>query len=226
LQHVFVETNWLVECLAPAHHKEPAALDLLDKAKNGEVTLYLPSICLAECQRPIRDKFQVKPAADRVRKFLLWAKSNGTIESVQEETVRRTLVQMESLVKRDLDHLVDALKDLCCQKGVEVFHIEEDMWVRTTELSYLGLQLQPFDQAILASILIKAEKLQKQGLAGVAFCEVDSDLQPWDRTGEAKEPLVRLYAQASIWVYGDFLMQRPKMPEDWSKKVEKARESK
>jgi hypothetical protein len=158
-----------------------------------------------------------------VRKFLLWAKSNGTIESVQEETVRRTLIQMEVLVKRDLDHLVDRLKDLCAHKGVEVFHIEEDMWVRTTELSYLGLQLQPFDQAILASILVKAEKLQKQGIVSAAFCEVDSDLQPWDKTGEAKEPLVRLFENASIWVYGDFLMQRPEMPQNWPKKVEMAR---
>lgn len=225
MQHVFVETNWLVECLAPAHHKEPAALEFLERARGGEITLYLPAICLAECQRPIRDKFQAKPAADRVRKFLLWAKSNGTIEPGQEETVRRTLVQMEALVKRDLERLADALKDLSARKGVEVFHIEEEMWVRITELSFLGLQLQPFDQAILASILVKAEKLQKQGVVSAAFCEVDSDLQPWDKAGEAKDPMVRLYDQASIWVYGDFLMQRPEMPQGWPREVENVNES-
>jgi predicted nucleic acid-binding protein len=224
LQHVFVETNWLVECLAPAHHKEPAALELLEKAKSREVILYLPAICLAECQRPIREKFQAKPAADRVRKFLLWAKSNGTIEPGQEETVRRTLVQMESLVKRDLDRLADALADLCSQSGLEVFHLNEEMLVRSTELSFLGLQLQPFDQAILASILVKAEMLQQQGVVGCAFCEADSDLQPWDKTGELKEPLVRLYGQAAIWVYGDFRLQRPEIPQNWPKKVENPKE--
>jgi hypothetical protein len=220
LEHVFLETNWLVGCLAPAHHKVFAALELLERAKKGEVTLYLPAICVAECQRPIREKFQVKLEADRVRKFLLWAKSNGTVEPDQEETVRRTLDQMEALVKRDLDHLANSLKDLCAQKGVEVFHIEEEMWLRTTELSHLGLQLQPFDQAILAAILVKAEMLQKQGVDRFAFCEADSDLQPWDKAGEAKEPLVRLYDQATIWVYADFLMQRPSMPENWPREVD------
>jgi anion-transporting ArsA/GET3 family ATPase len=218
VKHVFVETNWLVGCLAPAHHKVFAAVELLEKARSGEVKLYLPAICVAECQRPIRDKFQVKLEADRVRKFLLWAKSDGVIEPAQEETVRRTLDQMEALVKRDLDRLGEALKDICAQRGVEVFHIEEDMWVRTTELSYLGLQLYPFDQAILGSILVKAEVLRKQGVESFAFCEADSDLQPWDRTGEAKEPLVTLYNQLGIWVYSDFLMRAPTMPEPWPKK--------
>jgi len=225
LEHVFVETNWLVGCLAPAHHKVFAAERLLDKAKNGEITLHLPAICVAECQRPIREKFQVKLEADRVRRFLLWARSVEAMEPDQEETVRRTLNQMEGLVKRDLARLVDTLKDLCAQKGVEIFHIEEEMWLRTTELFYLGLQLQPFDQAILASILVKDEMLQRQGVVRFAFCEADSDLQPWDKAGEAKEPLVGLYDQAAIWVYGDFLMQNPLMPEKWPNIAQTANES-
>lgn len=217
-----METNWLVGCLAPAHHKVFAALGLIERAKNGEIVLHLPAICIAECQRPIRDKFQVKLEADRVRKFLLWAKSNAIMKPDEEETVRRTLDQMEGLVKRDLDRLADSLKDLCAQKGVEVFHVEEEMWLRNTELSHLGLQLQPFDQAILACILVKAEMLQLQGVVRLAFCEADSDLQPWDKAGESKEPLLKLYDQAAIWVYGDFLMQRPPMPEKWPNKVQTA----
>lgn len=213
MRHVFVETNWLVGCLAPAHHKISAALELLESSKSGEVRLYLPAICVAECQRPIRDKFQVKLEADRVRKFLLWARSEKVIAPSEEETVRRTLDQMEGLVKRDLDRLNEALNDVCAEGGVEVFHMEEEMWLRTTELSHLGLQ--PFDQAILGSILVKAEMLRKQGVESFAFCEADSDLQPWDRTGETKKPLVTLYDQAGIWVYSDFLMQVPDMPKFW-----------
>lgn len=206
MKHVFVETNWLVGCLAPAHHKVYAALELLEKARSGEVKLHLPAICVAECQRPIRDKFQVRLEADRVRKFLLWAKSDGAIGSAQEEAVRRTLDQMEGLVKRDLNRLGKALKDVCAQTGVEVFHIEEDMWVRTTELSHLGLQLNPFDQAILGSILVKAEALRNQGVESFAFCETDSDLQPWDSKGNPREPFVTLYEQLGIRVYSDFLL--------------------
>lgn len=215
MEHVFVETNWLVGCLAPAHHKVPAAIELLDKANRGEVRLYLPAICASECKRPIREKFQVKLEADRVRKFLLWAKVNQPIDPAQEQAVRQTLDKMEAVVRRDLDRLDTDLQSLRAQTGVEVFHIEEEMWLRNTELSYGGLQLQPFDQAILAAILVKAEMLRKLGVARFAFCEADSDLQPWNRVGQTKEPLVKLYDQLGIWVYGDFSMRSPAMPDPW-----------
>jgi len=110
VQHVFVETNWLVGYAAPSHQQIYAAIDLLKKANRGEVQLYLPSICIAECRRPIREKFQVRLEADRVRRFLLWAKENKIVDAAIDEVVRRTLDQMEGLVKRDLDQLNDLLK--------------------------------------------------------------------------------------------------------------------
>jgi hypothetical protein len=208
---VFVETNWLVGYAAPAHQKVYAAVDLLKKANRGEVQLYLPSICLSECRRPIREKFQVRLEADRVRKFLLWAKGARIVEAAVDEIVRRTLDQMESLVKSDLDRLSDSLENLRSERGIEIFNMNEDMLERCAAVSHLGLQ--PFDQAILASILVKAETLRKDGIGRFAFCEADSDLQPWDKLGGKKEPLASLYDQAAIWVYQDFLLEKPEMPE-------------
>jgi predicted nucleic acid-binding protein len=213
VRHVFVETNWLVSYAAPAHQKVYAAIDLLNKANRGEVQLYLPSVCIAECRRPIREKFQVRQEADRVRRFLLWARQNDVIEVATDHVVRRTLDQMESLVKRDLDRLNDLLRELRNQPGLEIFNLSEEMLERSAELTHLGLQ--PFDQAILGSILVKAEALKKAGIEGLAFCEADSDLQPWDKAGGSKEPLISFYNQAAIWVYGDFLLEKPEMPEGW-----------
>jgi len=213
LQHVFVETNWLVAFGAPAHQKIPAAVELLKRANSGEVQLYLPSICIAECRRPIREKFQVRQEADRVRRFILWARQNGTIDAAADEIVRRTLDQMEGLVRRDLDDLNGQLANLRNEAGLEIFNVDEEMLVRSTDLSHLGLQ--PFDQTILASILVKAEKLKKTGIERLSFCEADSDLQPWDKVGDAKEPLTSLYDRSSVWVYQDFLLEKPEMPEDW-----------
>ena len=213
MRHVFVETNWLVGHAAPAHQKIYAAVDLLRKANRGEVQLYLPSICIAECQRPIREKFQVRLEADRVRRFLLWARANQIVDADAEDVVRRTLDQMEGLVKRDLDQLGDLLRNLRNEHGLEIYSLTEEMLERCTNLSFLGLQ--PFDQAILASILVKAEMLRASGIECFAFCEADSDLQPWDKLGEPKEALVKLYDQAAIWVYQDFLLQKPEMPEGW-----------
>jgi hypothetical protein len=215
VRHVFVETNWLVAYGAPAHHKIPAAIDLLQRANAGEVKLYLPSICLAECRRPIREKFQVRLEADRVRKFLLWARDNSFVDEQTGETVRQTLDRMESVVKRDLDRLENLLGGLREQPGLEIFNLTEGMFERCVEFSHLGLN--PFDQAILSSILVKAEFLRKDGIERFAFCEADSDLQPWDRVGDSREPFVTLYDQAAIWVYQDFLLDKPEMPADWPK---------
>jgi hypothetical protein len=213
VRHVFVETNWLVGYGAPAHQKLYAAVDLLKKANRGEVRLYLPSVCVSECRRPIREKFQVRLEADRVRRFLLWAKEENIVDDAVDEIVRRTLDQMESLVKRDLEQLNGSLENLRNESGVEIFKMTEDMLEKCAGLSHLGLQ--PFDQAILASILVKAEMLKRDGVDRFAFCEADSDLQPWDKQGATKEPLASLYDQAAIWVYQDFLLEKPGMPEDW-----------
>jgi len=41
MQHVFVETNWLHDYAAPAHHKVPDAVTLLERARRGEFTLHI-----------------------------------------------------------------------------------------------------------------------------------------------------------------------------------------
>lgn len=213
MQHVFVETNWLVGYAAPAHQKIYAAVQLLQRVSRGEVQLYIPSICLAECRRPIQEKFQVRSEADRVRRFLLWAKEMKIVDATVDETVRKALDQMEGLVKRDLSQLDELLAGLDKEHGVEIFNMTEEMLVRSVQLSHLGLK--PFDQAILASILVKAEALIKNGIECFSFCEADSDLQPWDKLGAPKEPLRSIYNQAAIWVYQDFLLQEPQMPSTW-----------
>jgi hypothetical protein len=43
---------------------------------------------LAECRRPLREKFQVRSEADRVRRFLLWAKETKVVDAAADETVR------------------------------------------------------------------------------------------------------------------------------------------
>ncbi len=175
--------------------------------------LHLPSVCITECRRPIREKFQVRPQADSVRRFLLWAKQRNLIDPNTDEVVRQTLDRMEGLVKSDLEKMDDLLEGLRKEAGLEIFGMDAAMLERSSELSNLGLQ--PFDQAILACILVKAERLRETGVERFAFCEADSDLQPWDRRGDSKEPLVTIYDQAGIWVYGDFLLEQPEMPENW-----------
>jgi hypothetical protein len=67
----------------------------------------------------------------------------------------------------------------------------------------------------LAAILVRGERLLAEGEDETAFCELDSDLQPWDKRGNPKERLAGMYDKTRIWVYGDFLLQAPAKPHDW-----------
>jgi hypothetical protein len=215
MRHVFVETNWVVACAAPAHHKIPAALDLLNRAASGELKLYLPTISISEARRPIYERFQSRNEADRVRQFLLWARDNKFVDAKDEEAARRVLDQMEGRVRTDLEKLDEELENLNVAKGVETFNLSQPMLERCAALSQAKLDLQPFDQAILAAILVRAEELLAQGVDQMDFCELDSHLQPWDKDSRPKRPLTELYDRARIWVYGDFLLQAPEKPERW-----------
>jgi hypothetical protein len=213
MRHVFVETNWVVACAAPAHHKIPAALELLERAAAGELKLYLPVICISEARRPLFERFQSRNEADRVRQFLLWARDHKCVDENDEVATRRVLDQMEGRVKADLEKLDEGLTNLSRANGVETFHLSQTMLERCAEISHARLDLQPFDQAILSAILVRAEELLAQGAEGMDFCELDSHLQPWDKDSRPKKPLTEMYDQARIWVYGDFLLQAPEKPE-------------
>jgi len=150
-----------------------------------------------------------------VRQFLLWARDECVVNAGEDETTRRVLDLMEGREKADLGRLDDAFQTLKAAEGIEIFNLSQQMLERCADLSYLKLGLQPFDQAILAAILVRGEQLLSEGADDIAFCEVDSDLQPWDKDQNRMERLAELYDKVRIWVYGDFLLQAPAKPREW-----------
>ena len=209
MHHVFVETNWVVELVAPAHHQTPEAAALREKARSGQLKVYLPAISLTEARRPVRTKYQPRRAADELRKYLHWVTSAKKIDAERAQTVHVALDQYEAAVSSELDELEDRLQSLTQEPGIEVFALTEAMLARTVQLATLDLDLKPFDQAILGAILVRAEQLRDEGADQIAFCELDSDLQPWDKRGASKQPLTELYDSAHVWVYGDFALSSP-----------------
>lgn len=214
MRHVFVETNWLVDYAAPAHHQIPEAVELLSRAAKGEITLYLPSICISEARRPLLENYQPRSTADRVRAFLRWARRENVIGNQEADATRRVLDIMESRIRSNLDALDTVFSSLKKTPRLEVLDLSQEMLELCTELSYLKLALEPFDQTILASVLVKAKQIADAGEGPCAFCELDSDLQPWGKEAP-KEKLTQLYDEAKVWVYGDFLLANPRMPENW-----------
>jgi hypothetical protein len=97
--------------------------------------------------------------------------------------------------------------------------------LRQANLSYLSPQsvLQKHARPSLdnlrrdRALKVKAEELWQIGHSWVGFCELDSDLQPWNRNGERRSILGDLYDNARIWVYGDFLLEEVnELPSDWA----------
>jgi hypothetical protein len=209
MRHVFVETTWVVDCAKPAYLRLTTAFDLAKRAAAGELLLHLPSICFTEAQYPIRSKFQPRPPADALRKYAAWATGRGGLSGEDGKVLRRVLDQYEAEVSRELDQLEVTLAALRQRPGLEVFALNDRMLERAVELSGKSLDLKPFDQAILAGVLVRAEELLVQGADDLCFCELDSDLQPWGKDGRSKPPLKDLYDAAHVWVYGDFGMETP-----------------
>jgi hypothetical protein len=207
--HVFVETNWLFGYAAPAHHQVPAAAELLERARRGEFTLHIPNCCLGEARKAILAKCQPRSEANAIRRFLAQAESVGHIAKADASIARTLLDRYERSIKHDLDGLDFSLKALATLPCIEIFGLDDAMLTRSTELALAGITLKPFDQAILAGILVSAARLWNAGERALSFCETDSDLQPWDRDGRAKPPLRDTYDQAHVWVYGDFTLTEP-----------------
>lgn len=209
MRHVFVETNWVVAYCAPAHQQVPAAAKLIEDARAGQLKLNLPALCLTEARQPLRTKYQPRSTADSLRRYLGWATRERRVQDDHAEIVRVVLDQYEASVSGELDEVDERLATIARHPGIEVFALSDAMLAKAVELSTMKLDLKPFDQAILSAVLVRAAELRDAGAADITFCEIDGDLQPWDKNGRTKQPLADLYDSAHVWVYGDFAMQSP-----------------
>jgi hypothetical protein len=209
MKHVFVETNWVVEYGAPAHLRPSTALTLVHRAAAGDLRLYIPSICLTEARHPIRKNFNPRSPSKSVRRYLSWASTEGILDAADSETVRHLLDKYETTVGAELDRLEERLALLRNHPGIEVFPLSDEMLARAVELSIENLDLEPFDQAILAAVLVRARALRDLGADDIALCELDGHLRPWDKIGGIKQPLAALYEAAGVRVYADFAMESP-----------------
>ena len=220
MRHVFVETNWVVDWAAPAHHQNPAAVELLERARAGDLRIHLPSPCLTEARPPIALRFQPREAKS-MRKFLRWADRSGLLDADDAAVTRRVLDAYERTVAEALepDAVSARLTSLRTHPGVEVFSLDEGMLRRAVALTDLDLQLKAHDQSILAAILERTAQLARDDERDVCFATLDRDLQPWVRG----EPLIGLYDEVGLWVYGDFALRAPPRPEGWPAAADDAR---
>jgi predicted nucleic acid-binding protein len=212
--HVFVETNWVVDYAAPSHRQTPAAQGLLERARRGELRLHLPAFCIVEARKVILNRFQPKEA-DAIRQFVRWAMSAGKLTDVERDAVLKTLAMFESRVQGELAGLDSTLAGLRTESGLDIFAMNDEHLKLAVDIGF-ELNLKAFDQSVLAAVLGRADAIRATDpTSELAFCELDSDLQPWDRKGHKRMDLSGLYDPRGIWVYGDFDMAAPVPPAGW-----------
>lgn len=214
--HVFVETNWVFDYAAPGHHKGLEAVSLLERARANELQLHIPALCLTEARHAIMNKCQPRHEVKAIRQFLTRARSEQAVSPEQERATREVLFLFERQIQAEIAKIDEVLGTLHATPWLEQFPLSESMLERAIGLARSKLFLKPFDQAILAAVLVRAEELGATGETDLCFCEMDADLQPWDNSGGAKQPLTSLYDKARVWVYGDFNMTPPERPNGWS----------
>jgi predicted nucleic acid-binding protein len=213
-KHVFVETNWIVDLVAPLISGNPAARELLERSRRGELMLHVPVISLSEARKVIREK---SPRAEigSIRTFIRDQKEGGEIDESAANAAFELLSQFQQHVKKERDAAPNRIAALLQEQALDVFPLDEAMLVRSTKLSAeTSLFLESFDNAILAAILVRAAALREAGNE-LFFCEQDHHLQPWDKNGNRKNELGDLFDEAGIWVYGDFLLEKPRQPPGW-----------
>ncbi len=215
-QAVLVETNWVVDVVAPAHFQNPQAIKLLERAQAGEFHLYVPAICFSEARETIPRRFNPGSQSANLRKFVRWAKAEGRVNAGDAEAAFRVFDKFTGLVENELTKVSAKLDELRNQPNLSVFPLSEKMLELQVTIGAMDVALKPYDLAVFAAVLVKAKELRQTGCNWVGFCELDSDLQPWDKFGDRKPILSDLYNDSRIWVYGDFSLQDVNnLPNDW-----------
>lgn len=200
MKHVFVETNWVFDFCAPAHGRKPEAEALAERAEAGELTLYLPGVALREGAETVRRKCQ--PRAEELKEFRRWAATNGKLTREVAANAGTFLDVYVNQVRADLAALPRRIDEIRSLVGVEVFGLSEPMIERAIDLRHQVEPLRPFDEAILAAVLVRATELEGEKY----FCTLDADLVPVDGRGRLRGDLARLYDAAGIVVRQDFLV--------------------
>ena len=134
---------------------------------------------------------------------------SGELNDEQAEGAHRLAEIYIRDIHKELSAIPAILREVAALSCVDMFALDDEMLDLANKLALENVAQKPFDHAILAGTLVSSLRLWNKGERGIAFAELDSDLQPWGQKGGPKDDLRKLYDDAHIWVYGDFTLQFP-----------------
>lgn len=194
MRTVFLETTWVVKALSPRQLAMPAATNLLEAARAGDIAIMIPGVAVAEGVKKIpevvRRQLRELTTAFEVIRFALDA---GEIQARDAKLFRDVLTRFRNKADADLGRLRVAAAQLRATTGVSVFNLDDEMLEYCFVLRDRGLRLHPFDEAILAGVLRKAASIS----GTVEFRTLDADFSPGE--GEPRATILRQeYEKAEV----------------------------
>jgi len=134
MQHVFVETNWLHDYAAPAHHKLPEAVTLLERALRAEFILHIPNVSFAEARHSIQTKCQPVDGAG-IHRYIRWAHKNGELNDERAQDAHRLAESYVQDIQKELSAVPSILKELAGLSCVNMFALDDKMLDLANELA-------------------------------------------------------------------------------------------
>ncbi|HSR96607.1 MAG TPA: hypothetical protein VLM79_06010 [Kofleriaceae bacterium] len=77
--HVFVETNWVVDVVAPSLSRNPDAVALYQRARRDEIVLHLPAICVLEAKKVVKER-RIRSDLEAIRSFVRDRKDSAELD--------------------------------------------------------------------------------------------------------------------------------------------------
>lgn len=210
MPRIFVESNWVVEVCSPAFQRSKAALALLDKAAHGEITLHLPGIALHEAQARIQDKRLPETPKKILQDFRKWSAAEGSISGAESRVVNEFLNRYSNTVESEIARLDNRIQQVADAPGVDVFALNDAMLQRALQLRReVQPKLQPFDEAILAGVLVRAAEFGDDGTKRI-FCNMDRDFSPSkNKKPQRESKLITAYQAAKLEFQTHFYLPVP-----------------
>jgi len=134
MSHVFVETNWLHAYAAPAHHKMSTAVDLLERAKQGEFVLHIPNASFSEALQSIQAKCQPVDGPG-IHRYIGWAQKNGQLNDDQAEKAHQLAEKYLQAITKELAAVPEIVSEVARLSCVAMFALDDEMLNLANRLS-------------------------------------------------------------------------------------------
>lgn len=176
MKQVFVETNWIVDCLAPVWFHNATATSLLQRHLDRVVEIHVPVVAIHEARKQL-SKFSPSRVQE-IHNLTHWlVEHQPDLLEPLNRAIAKGQSELQAFEKTREQRLTELHKTL----GSAVFPYREEAMLLQVELAKERIQLKPFDQAILCSVVAEAQlSRENDASAETVFCTRDSDFHRED----------------------------------------------